>query len=111
LSLIRALSGESVLLLALVSAVCIAVDLPEVWVGVVLATVPLVLALLVRQVVSAPAAVLEATTRAATGVAESLTEVTAGVAGQVTTPALETVNSVVHDTLEMVGGLVPKLTR
>jgi hypothetical protein len=109
MSLIRALSGESVLLLALVSAVCIAVDLPEVWVGVVLAAVPLVLALLVRQVVASPATVVKAVTDAATGAVKQVTQETAGAVGEVTEGASGVVTGVVEDVVGQVGGLVPAL--
>lgn len=105
-SLLTGLAGESVLLLGLASAVCAALGAPEVWTKVVLAAVPLVLALAVRQVVSSPATVAAAVTDAATKTAEQLTTTTVGAVGAVTAAGEGVVTGVVGEVLNSVGGLV-----
>lgn len=102
----RRLANESVLLLAVVSAVCVALDLPETWINVVLAIVPLLLALAVRQVTSSPATVVAVATRAATRTAERLADAAVG-AGEV--PG-RVVDRTVREVVDGVGGLVGTVT-
>ena len=100
-ALLRGLANESVLLGALVSAVCVALDLPEKWMNVALAAVPLLLAVLVRAVVSSPATVAQVAVDAVAGVVPA----TVGAVGQVTQAGAQVAETVV----ESVGGLAGAL--
>ena len=110
MTIVRALADESVLVLALVSAVAVALDLPEQWQNVVAAAVPLVLALLVRSITTKPSSVAEAVETAAMRTATILTHDTVGVAGSVSDRGGKIVGGVIDSTLDKVGGLVPSLT-
>lgn len=108
-ALLTSLAGESVLLLGLVSAVLAALGVSDAWQKVAAAAVPLVLALLVRQVVVKPATVAAVAEQAAVRTAEQLTDATVGKAGEVTGAAGNVVTGVVNEVIGGVGGLVPKL--
>jgi phenylpyruvate tautomerase PptA (4-oxalocrotonate tautomerase family) len=109
--LLSSLAGESVLILGVASALCAALGAPEVWTKVVLAAIPLVLALAVRQVTSSPATVAAAVTDAATKTAEKLTTTTVGAVGSVTAAGEGVVTGVVGEVLGAVGGLAGALAK
>lgn len=99
--LIRALADESVLLLGFVAAVLVAVNANEATTKIVMAAVPLALALLVRMVTTKPSTV----TKVAYDVTESLSGPSAGAVGTVTKNGEKVIDMVVS----RIGGLVGKL--
>lgn len=105
-----ALSNESVLLLGLVATVLTAMNVEKEWADVVQAAVPLVLAMVVRQVTSSPATVAEVAERAAVGTARALTEPIIGAAGLVTEEGQKLAETVARDVVKNVGGLVGVIT-
>lgn len=110
-SLFSSLAEESVLLLGLISAICAAVGVPDIWTKVAVAAVPLVLAVLVRQVTTSPKKVAEVATQAALQTAENLTTKTVGAAGEVSDTGLNVATGVVQNVLSTVGGLVGSLAK
>lgn len=109
--LLSSLASESVLLLGLVSTLCVALNIPELWQKVLLAGTPLVLALLVRMVTTNPEGVAAAVEQAATETAQNLTVKTVGPVGEVTETGTNVVTGVVSNVMNTVGGLVPKLIK
>lgn len=103
--LVRSLADESVLLLGLISALCVALGVGEATTTVVLAAVPLALALVVRQVASSPSTVVAVAHKTA----ELLTTPIVGPIGMVTEAGNEVVNMVVSDVGGLVGKLAPKV--
>lgn len=108
--ILSSLADESVLLLGLVTAVMGAIGAGETTTKVVLAAVPLILALLVRRTVSSPSTVLNVAQQAACQTAANLTDKTVGGAGEVTDAATNIVGGVVGSVVKSIGGLVPRLT-
>jgi len=108
-SLLRALAGEPVLVLGVVTAVLGALGASEDWQKVAGAVVPLVLALIVRQVVVAPDTAVDAIQKAAMNTAAQLDNTTVGVAGSVTTAGEQIVNNTVTNVASTVGGIVGAL--
>lgn len=108
--LLTSLASESVLLLGLVSTLCVALGISELWMKVVLAATPLVLALMVRMITTNPEGVASAIEQAATETAQNLTVKTVGPAGEVTEPGTNVVTGVIDSVLGTIGGLVPSLT-
>jgi hypothetical protein len=104
-NLLRALADESVLVLGLVAALVSAAGASEAWTKVATAAVPLVLAVLVRQVTSAPSTVVEV----ARQTAESLSGSSAGTVGTVTAKGEDVINDVVSGVGGLVGRLAPRL--
>lgn len=107
--IITGLANESVLLLALVAATTTALDMEEAWQSVMLAAVPLLLALAVRSVTSSPATVAQVAHTAATATATAIDEVTAGVSGEVTEFGQGIADTVADTVVKSVGGLVSVL--
>lgn len=103
--LLRSLANESVLVLGLVSAVLAAAGAGEAVTAIALAAVPLVLAVLVREVTTSPATVVEVARRTA----ESLSGPSAGAVGTVTGKGQQVINDVVSGVGGLVGKLAPKL--
>lgn len=104
--ILTSLAEESVLLLGLAAAVCTALGIGEAVKGVVLAAVPLLLAVVVRTIVSSPSTVASVAIEAAVKTAEQLTEKTVGAAGELTGAAGNVAAGVAADVLSTVGGLV-----
>lgn len=99
--ILLALADESVLLMALVTAVLGAVGAGEKSTKVVLAAVPLILAVIVRSVTTKPSTLTEV----AVSTARSLDGRSSGATGTVTTKGEDAINTVVSE----VGGLAGKL--
>lgn len=82
--MLTALASESVLLLGLVSALCAAVGVPDTWQKVVVAAVPLILAVLVRQTTSSAKTVARVVEQAALETATQLGTTGVGSVGTLT---------------------------
>lgn len=109
--LLSSLAGEGVLLLGAAGAICAALGASEAITKVVLAIIPLVIALGVRQVTTSPAGVAKAVTEAATKTAAQLTDTTVGAVGAVTAAGEGVVTGVVGEVLNNVGGLVSSVAK
>lgn len=102
--IIRALADESVMVLGVVSAFCVAAGFKEDTTAVAVAIVPLILAVLVRMATSSPSTVA----KVAYDTAESLSGPSAGAVGTVTKRGTEIIDSVVSGVGGLVGALAPK---
>lgn len=104
--MLTAIANESVALGALVSAICVAIDLPEKWMNVVLAAVPLILGILVRQVTSSPQTVAHAVLESAERTATELGTTTVGAVGTLTERGEAVVSDTAQSVTKGLGGLV-----
>ena len=110
-SLLTSLSSQSVLLLGLVSALSIALGVDEKWQQVLLAAVPLILALGVRQVTTSPKTLAKVATQAAVETATQLGTTGVGAVGTLTDKGVDTATTAVSDVLDTVGGVAGSLAK